>query len=1018
MKVCKAVLALALCFSLASFLYAQRETGSIRGTVVDNEGNALPGVAITLTSPALQGTASAVSNADGEFRVPALSPGTYTLGAQLQGFKSLKREGIIVHVGMNVELMVNMEASALAEELTVIASSPVVDVLNSKITQTITTDVIQNLPVSRSVWSLAMLAPGVVAPVLSTSSSMVAHGSASDQNAFKVDGVSMNDTSYNTPGTNVTFDIMEEIEMITGGLPAEVGTTSGVFVNVVTKSGGNRFSGEGIAYYTNEKFLQVIFPDTQLKAMGLGKPEAPIYDIDASFNLGGPVFRDKLWFFTSFNWLKNNNHSGFRPITWGGKSYEDFDRSQRLWKGFAKLTGQLSRSLKIQAMFHYTDNWSPWAGSSTRPIESTTTSLWRNYVGTALMQWVIGSNTFLHVRGGIYQNHYRGDKQPGTHSPDIWAISDEYLGYRFGTAQMAQYGDRDAYRSSADLSHFADDFLGGNHEFKAGMELETWREIYSYWGNSSYPWHYYNESPYYYRAQFGKTDPSFGDGWITFIPQPFEEDGGKEGVNGGVQGNMLKFGLYLQDAWTIKKRLTINAGLRFDYFDAWCPGLTFAANPKTIVDIGNYYFKNDPKIAFNPFDEKVFETWEHVVEWKTLSPRLGVTYDLFGNGRTALKASYSKLSHPLAMTDFFSLHPFFDHYFDFNWWDLNNNGKLDSPPIDLYQPFGSSPTEMLTYKELMAPDTVSPYFHEITAGIKHELTTNVAVGVTYVYKNARNLFGASLYDLSSQRWWYTYDQAPDWWVPFKTIVPKYADYPEQPVTMYFLSKNAPAQTMRTDNLPIAKHNYSGVEISFDKRMSRGWQLSGSVTLSKTTGNTEGSAQSAVYSSDFQNPNNLINRMGRTANDRPVFIKLYGTFSLPLNTLASFSYRFASGAPFNRSVRVYAPAAWAAANNVNRSYTYTIWTEPRGDRRDLSQSQLDCRFEKQFILSNIGKLGFFLDVFNILGFTHVNVSQNPGGSWRPVDANTNVGTFTPVGTYGRITSVNGTRIFKFSVRFQF
>ncbi|HUU81726.1 MAG TPA: TonB-dependent receptor [Acidobacteriota bacterium] len=1032
MKLCKTLFALVLCFFLSSVLYAQRETGSLRGIVVEKEGGPLPGVAITATSPALQGTASVVSTATGEFRMPALPPGTYEITAKLQGFKTMKMEGIIVHLGMNVEVNISMETSPLAEEVIVTAPSPVVDVSNSKLTQTITTDAIQNLPVNRTVWNLAMLSPGVVTPVLTTSTAyqinpsafrsaapMVAHGAAGGQNLFKVDGVGMNDTSYNTPGTNISFDIMDEIEMITGGLPAEIGTTSGVFINVVTKSGGNRFSGEGLVSYTNEHLLNVVFPDTQLKAMGLGKPVAPIYDVDMTANFGGPIFKDKLWFFGSFNWLKNENHAGFRPITWMGKTYEDFNTTQRLWKGFFKLTGQVSRSLRFQAMFHSTDSWSPWSGGGTTPIEATTGELWRNYVGTAVMQWVLDPNTFLHVRGGFYQNHNTRAKQPGTESLDIWAIRDEYLGYRFGTAQMAQYGDRDAYRGSADLSHFEDDFLGGDHEFKAGLELEFTKEIYSYWGNSSYPWHYYNESPYYYRAQFGQTDPVYGDGWITLIPQPFERDGGQEGVHGGPVADLIKFGAYVQDSWTIKRRLTINAGLRFDYYNAWAPALTFAANPKTIVDIGDYYYKNDPAVDFNPFDTKEFPKWEDILDWKTISPRLGITYDLFGNGKTALKASYSKLSHGLASTDFISLHPFEDHYFDFNWWDLNNNGKLDSPPIDLYQPFGTSPKEMLTYKELMSPDLVSPYFNEVMAGIKHELAANVSVGLTYVYKNAKNLFGAAQYDLSSQRWWGTYDQAPDWWVPFTTIVPAYGDFSEKQVTMYFMSNNAPGQlTTKTDNLSYAKLNYKGFEFSFDKRMSNGWQLGGSVTLSKTEGNTNQSALGPIYSRDFQNPNNLVNKLGRTTNDRPVFIKLYGTFSLPLKILASFSYRYASGSPFTRTVRIYPPAAWSAANNVNRLYTYTINVEPAGSSRLIDQSQLDCRFEKRVGLGKIGSLGVFLDIFNILGTTIVNVNQDPAGTWRPVDANTNVGTFTPTGSYARITSVNGTRIFKLSARFMF
>jgi hypothetical protein len=140
--------------------------------------------------------------------------------------------------------------------------------------------------------------------------------------------------------------------------------------------------------------------------------------------------------------------------------------------------------------------------------------------------------------------------------------------------------------------------------------------------------------------------------------------------------------------------------------------------------------------------------------------------------------------------------------------------------------------------------------------------------------------------------------------------------------------------------------------------------------------------------------------------------------LPWKFLASISYVYASGAPFQRSVRIYPPAAWAAANNVNRSYTYVVNVETRGARRDIPQSQLDFRIEKQFTLGNFGNIGVFLDVFNLLGFTHVLYNMNPSGSWRPTEANTAVGTFAATGTYGKIGSVYGTRRFDLSLRFTF
>jgi len=332
MKLFKILLAFVLCFAIVPLVQAQRETGSIRGTVVEKEGAPLPGVSLTVTSPSLQGSKSGMSADDGGYRFPALPPGTYKLEAQLQGFKTVVRGGIIVHVGMNVEIRVTLEPSSISQEVTVTAASPVVDVINTKMSNTITLTQIQNLPVQRSIWALAKLAPGIVAPALSSSSALIAHGSASGENVFKVDGVSMNDTSYNTPGTNVTFDIMEEIEMVTGALPAEIGTTSGVFVNVVTKSGGNKFSGEGIMKYTDKNLLEIIYPDTALKAMGMGKPVAPIFDWDMDANLGGPIFKDRLWFFTSFNLLKSRTYSGFIPTVINGKAYDSYERPARTWK--------------------------------------------------------------------------------------------------------------------------------------------------------------------------------------------------------------------------------------------------------------------------------------------------------------------------------------------------------------------------------------------------------------------------------------------------------------------------------------------------------------------------------------------------------------------------------------------------------------------------------------------------------------------------------------------------------------
>ena len=1010
----KIFLTLILFIMMVSIAYGQRETGSIRGVVVDPEGGPLPGVTVTATSPAMLGTVSYVTSVSGEFRAPALPPGTYTVTAQLQGFKTVKREGVIVHVGMTVEVNIHMEPSAISEEVTVTAPSPVVDVVSSKITQTFSMEVVRNIPVAREVWNIVALAPGVVAPTsgIRVDTSLQVHGSNTDQNQFKIDGVSMMDNVYNYPGSNISYDAMEEIEMITGGLPAEYGQLSGMFVNVVSKSGGNKFSGAGMLYYTNEDLTEILFSDTQLRAMKIAKPVAPVSNIETEATLGGPIFKDRLWFFSSFNWLRYKYHSAFIPVTFLGKYYGPYNTQDTNWKAFSKFTGQISQSIKLQAMIHADSSFRPYGGSfgggTYTPIEVTQGYDRKTYNLTSNLQWIINPDTFLNIRVGNFLRTFSNLQQPG--QENSVRILDQYTGYSFGHAYASQTEKRNSWIGSVNLVRFQDNLLGGSHEFKAGIEFESFLARISYWGEPL-SWNYYNENPYYYRGLYGLKGPhpTYGDGWLTFLASLAP---GKD--QGSLNSRYVRYSGFIQDSWTIKKRLTINYGARYDYYDSWCPAAELGALAGLAYDIGEYYFK--PTIGFNPYGYKKMEKWDHVMQWGILSPRVGIVYDLFGNGKTALKASYAKLSHPLTSSDFDSLHPFQDHYYDFRWWDLNNNGVPDSPPIDRYDHFGSSPVEMFVYKELMSPDIPSPYYSEIIASLRHELMKDVSIGFSYIHKDAKKFYGSALYDRISGRYWYTYDQAKDWWVPFTTTIPGLDVYPAQKATMYFPSNDAPPQTVRTRTIPEAVNKYNGLEFTIDKRMSNGWQLSGSVVLSKGEGNTAGTA-GGLYSSDFRNPNVTVNNLGRIANDRPLVIKLFGTFNFPFRILGSFSYIYSSGSPLARSVTVVPPAAWAAANNVLPN-SYAIKTEVSGTRRDLAFSNLDFRIEKEFGFGKYGKFGVFLDVFNLLGFTHVFVSQNPGGTWRPADANTDVGTYTPSGTYGKVSSIYASRICKFSIRYQF
>ena len=232
------------------------------------------------------------------------------------------------------------------------------------------------------------------------------------------------------------------------------------------------------------------------------------------------------------------------------------------------------------------------------------------------------------------------------------------------------------------------------------------------------------------------------------------------------------------------------------------------------------------------------------------------------------------------------------------------------------------------------------------------------MGIKYIYKYKTNTVDDVYWDSESERYWYTHELAPEWWIPFTTIVPEYDEYPEQEVTMYFLSKDAPLAFWRFANVPEAKRRYHGVQLTFNKRMSHGWSLGGSLVLSRTRGNNSGAYASVWgYGSAYDQANYWVNRYGRTEYDKPYQAKLYGAFELPYGVILSFNASFYSGEPFQRTVTVYPPTSWAAENNT-KSYSYTINVEEQGIRRGPDEGYVDFRVEKEFRISNIGRLGLF------------------------------------------------------------
>jgi hypothetical protein len=265
-------------------LRAQELTGSLRGTVTDTEGNPLPGVTITISSPAMMGIQSFVTTETGSFRFPSLPPGSYKVVAELKGFKTVERTDVIVRVGMTVTVDIKMEVAAVEEEITVVAASPVVDVQSSKLAVTVDSNMLKNIPMRRDLYDIMTAAPGVVSEGQTYRRTFSAHGATVRSNTTAFDGVNMNDPVVMYTITNINFDVMDEVEIITAGHPASIGYTDGAYVNIVTKSGGNKFSGGATVYHTREGFNQHLWTDEQVTAMKIAKPEVDKSWFDGSFH--------------------------------------------------------------------------------------------------------------------------------------------------------------------------------------------------------------------------------------------------------------------------------------------------------------------------------------------------------------------------------------------------------------------------------------------------------------------------------------------------------------------------------------------------------------------------------------------------------------------------------------------------------------------------------------------------------------------------------------------------------------
>ncbi len=1014
-------LKLVLVAALVLPAFPQKQTGTISGRVLDAEGKPLTGATVSISGLALMGISSYVTADTGTFRFASLNPGEYELRVEMPGFKSYIFQAVIIDVGKTTELVVRLEEAPAEEEVTLTAASPVVDVESSKVSVNYSARFLASIPMNRDLYDIQNSVPGAVSEGVDYRRTSSILGGTVRSQLYALDGMPLNDPVTSFSLVNINVDVYEEIEFELGAHPAEVGQTDSAYINIVSKSGGNTFAGGLAGYFTGDSLSNDLIPKSDTAAYQVDPPGKFAGYSDLSANIGGPIMADRAWFYLNGRWNTWTQTTsatpearmanlGFREIEFGHYDYKHDE-----WFGFAKFTVQATKNIRYMGMFHYNNVYEPvYLSSAGANISYPATEIWgreNDYTTTHQINYAMNQNTFIDVRGTFIQRNFplrsRTQNQP------------TYYDYKEDVFWGASAYNDDHVRKrimvSAAATRFQDDLLTASHEFKAGAEFEQSEDqqdwyrgnpYYSYWED------YAAGNPYYYST-------ALKQGRLRIHNSPPAAGYWK------VQDHIRRFSGYLQDSVT-KGRLSLNLGLRLDYSYQYRPRqgrpkLSYAYGPPQLnpaITDANALLNalvdqwHEDIGLVSPFDLLVTPN-ETVVSFLTLSPRVGLVYDLFGKGKTALKLSFSRYYEPVWAAKYNAGQIFAPGSIDYYWNDLNGNLLMDLPSTDSYV-LQSYPRQDLGFS-YYAEDLKAPYVTEYLAGVEQELFKDFKLGLQFVWKKNRNIVEDidvnNGYDPAAK------DETGPIWIPFEFDDPgwdgNWGTADDQKLTAYGLRADRPVPTWMGTNPPEAKREYWAVALTFDKRMSKKWQLKGSILYSSFKGNVEATYDPTEGESPvFNDPNTLVNAYGSLFFDRPLQIKVMATYILPWDIIASAYVQHYSGIPWGRTIsRVYFPADFPA---VQETYV-SLNAEAPGSERRASYTNFDLRIEKGFSFKGRTKLEFYIDIFNVGGRSGVIVDNDPSPRLR---FDQTPASYEVSPTYGNVLSVYGVRSFRIGVRWSF
>ncbi|MGD8540499.1 MAG: TonB-dependent receptor, partial [Candidatus Aminicenantes bacterium] len=747
-----------------------------------------------------------------------------------------------------------------------------------------------------------------------------------------------------------------------------------------------------------------------LEAIGLTKPSGWNSWQDFSLFVGGPIIKDRIWFFTNarrFEWVRDFNH-----IIWadtqaaGGRVYTLDEAPHKENNIFGKLTFQLASNIRFLATYNLTmiteDFYTNRIGSN---LDVTSTTKWDGETGhtfSGQLNWVASQNLFFDIRAGYIRRFF-----PIPYSDQ--AISDAPQHYdRYYTIYRNNPRFEETYlrtrlNPSVQATLFVDNALGGSHEWKFGVEYEATSGSWDWWRENPFRIYYYQGGPSYPTS----TEPNRYRIY-SYICGPSE--------GSSVQENeMRRIGAFVQDSFTIGEKLTLNLGVRFDTSTGKFPEQFKAASADPYGLLAT--------LGDSPFSEYTIPAMD-VLTWTHFSPRIGFAYDPFGDGKTSIKGSWSRYNEYL-MIQYYSLaNPNYPNSGGWYWYDDNENGVID-PNADRFLS-RYLPPDPFTFEleEEVNTDASAPYTDEFAIGVEREVAKDFSAGVTFVYKHKQNIFeDVNDYGLGQDEAWKGFAENSPYWERFDFLDPgddgEFGTADDQQSYCYVELADAPAIHYFMTNVDGAFRKYWALQFVFHKRMSNNWQMMASYVYSKAWGNIGGNYGSSYGASGgFDTPNAFVFNGGRLDYDRPHNIKIQSTVILPYEFILSGYFNHHSGSPWNRDVTVYLP------DNSRYKWEgdyYSVDTELNGTRRNAPVTTLDMRVEKRFRIGETFSIGAYLDIINLMGRSGFDITGNPGGYVHydyENDPDHSEPWFERYGTYGDISGAYGNRVYKISVRFTF